>query len=256
MTDEQKQFTCPRCGTTAKYKGNVVNHLHNVSLCDPNVSNISREDALKSFQHEKKLPTIECEFCKKTISDRSYKRHLNSCSHRPFTLKQNEKKCNPCKETMEYKLMEEINNKLSTIIQIVKHSPQNLEAKAVDNVDVSIEGSLNDILHSIPLTKSTKKKAKIPHTLKIKCWNTYIGETVGKTKCLCCNNIDITQHNFHCGHVIAECNGGTLNIDNLRPICNVCNNSMGTIHLEHFKKEHFAQGLNVTDNNQNYGREE
>jgi 5-methylcytosine-specific restriction endonuclease McrA len=33
---------------------------------------------------------------------------------------------------------------------------------------------------------------------------------------------------FDVGHVIAEKNGGTATIVNLRPICSSCNTSMGT----------------------------
>jgi hypothetical protein len=66
--------------------------------------------------------------------------------------------------------------------------------------------------------QKTKKKT-IPKSLKIAVWNKYIGEDIGKAKCLCCNLTDITQLKFHTGHVIAEANGGESNIDNLRPIC-------------------------------------
>jgi HNH endonuclease len=82
---------------------------------------------------------------------------------------------------------------------------------------------------------STKPiKQTITHTLKIKCWDTHIGVDIGKTKCLCCNHNDITQHHFHCGHVVAEANGGTIHIDNLRPICSACNNSMRTRNMDEF----------------------
>ena len=85
-------------------------------------------------------------------------------------------------------------------------------------------------------TNDTKPiKQTISHTLKIKCWDTHIGVDIGRTKCLCCNHNYITQHNFHCGHVIAEANGGTLDIDNLRPICSACNNSMRTRNMNEFK---------------------
>ena len=83
--------------------------------------------------------------------------------------------------------------------------------------------------------QKTKKKP-IPKSLKIAVWNKYIGEDIGKSKCLCCNLSDITQLKFHTGHVIAEANGGETNIDNLRPICETCNKSMGTKNMEEFKK--------------------
>ena len=70
-------------------------------------------------------------------------------------------------------------------------------------------------------------------------WNKYIGEEIGKTKCLCCNDRFITQMQFHCGHIISEINGGKTNIDNLKPICSICNFSMGRKNMNEFSKEYF-----------------
>ena len=76
-------------------------------------------------------------------------------------------------------------------------------------------------------------KKNIPKSLKRL---TYIGDSVGKTLCLCCNHVYIRQIEFHCGHVIAEANGGVLTKENLRPICAQCNLSMGTQNMDEFKK--------------------
>jgi hypothetical protein len=81
------------------------------------------------------------------------------------------------------------------------------------------------------------RKQTISKALKISVWNKYIGEDIGKYKCLCCNITDITQLKFHVGHIIAEANGGTLHIDNLKPICECCNKSMRTKNMDEFKKQ-------------------
>ena len=81
----------------------------------------------------------------------------------------------------------------------------------------------------------SKKKA-IPKVMKDLCWSKYIGDTVGKSKCMCCETNDIKMNDFQCGHVIAEANGGALTVDNLLPICKACNVSMGTENLNEFKK--------------------
>lgn len=39
---------------------------------------------------------------------------------------------------------------------------------------------------------------------------------------------------FHCGHVISEKNNGEITVDNLRPICQNCNSSMGTTDMDEF----------------------
>ena len=79
-----------------------------------------------------------------------------------------------------------------------------------------------------------KKKMPISAALKRKVWNTHIGEEIGKFKCLCCNDTDITQLSFHCGHIIAEANGGETTVSNLKPICPHCNSSMGRKNMNDF----------------------
>lgn len=82
------------------------------------------------------------------------------------------------------------------------------------------------------------KKEKIPATLRNTIWNTYIG-TENKTGiCFCCQTEMISTANFECGHVLAEKNNGELTIDNLRPICSLCNKSMGTQNMEMFMTKH------------------
>jgi hypothetical protein len=82
-----------------------------------------------------------------------------------------------------------------------------------------------------------KRKTKISKVMRIKVWNTHIGDHIGKTKCYCCEEIDITQSIFECGHIEAEANGGKTEVSNLKPICSTCNKSMGTKNLYEFKKE-------------------
>jgi hypothetical protein len=79
------------------------------------------------------------------------------------------------------------------------------------------------------------KKKSIPKVVKDLSWNKWVGEDVARTKCLCCGVNEIKMSSFHCGHVVAEANGGTTTVDNLRPICAACNTSMGTENLNDFK---------------------
>ena len=82
------------------------------------------------------------------------------------------------------------------------------------------------------------KKKTISQLMKRRVWAKHIGEDVGKHKCLCCEMTDITQLSFNCGHIVAESNGGELTVDNLLPICQSCNSSMGTQNLYDYKKAH------------------
>ena len=83
-----------------------------------------------------------------------------------------------------------------------------------------------------------KKKQKIPTKVRIDIWATYIGSNLAEHKCICCKKVTIKQSEFEVGHVLSEANGGTLEINNLRPICSVCNRSMGTRNMVDFVKQY------------------
>lgn len=71
------------------------------------------------------------------------------------------------------------------------------------------------------------RKAKIPKALREQVWRNYIGSAYN-APCLvtwCTNQISVFD--FEVGHNIPESKGGTLDIQNLRPICARCNRSMG-----------------------------
>jgi len=88
------------------------------------------------------------------------------------------------------------------------------------------------------IIKKIKRKQPIPDIVKTNVWNKYIGEDVGKAKCMCCGLHDISQRNFHCGHVTSEKNGGRVILKNLRPICSKCNGSIGTKNMDEFMKQY------------------
>ena len=96
------------------------------------------------------------------------------------------------------------------------------------------EDSYDEKVNTTQNKHSKKRKKSIPLAIKKIVWNKYIGENIGKHKCYCCRLTDITQISFHCGHVISESNGGKINIENLRPICQNCNSSMGTKNMDEF----------------------
>lgn len=88
--------------------------------------------------------------------------------------------------------------------------------------------------------KKTRKKS-IPKMLRKKVWSTY-NKNAKSAVCYCCelNKFDYMDP-WECGHVISEHNGGTLNIDNLRPICGSCNKSMGIQDMNEYKKKYFVK---------------
>ena len=84
--------------------------------------------------------------------------------------------------------------------------------------------------------KPTARRRQLPSSVRDSVWNNYIGEDINKHRCLCCKKGIITNRYFHVGHVISVKNGGTDEINNLRPICPPCNHSMGTTNMVEFVK--------------------
>ena len=89
------------------------------------------------------------------------------------------------------------------------------------NIDLLLNSNINvNPLHN-------NHKESIPKRVRELVWTTHNCE-VFTHKCFvswCDNNINV--FNFQVGHDIPESKGGTLDIDNLKPICGNCNLSMG-----------------------------
>src|SRR3989344_1187939 len=87
-------------------------------------------------------------------------------------------------------------------------------------------------------TKEPKKPRPIDKNVKDATWIKYFGNKA-HGKCYCCKIRPIHITNFHLGHNRATAKGGKDDIPNLRPICAPCNQSMGTISIEKYRKKYF-----------------
>jgi hypothetical protein len=105
------------------------------------------------------------------------------------------------------------------------------EEKRMEELRLANEKKIKD---DEDAANAKKKKQSIPKNVRIIVWNHYISEDIIKHKCLCCKKVTISNTNFEVGHVISEKNGGTHEINNLRPICFACNHSMGTENMIDF----------------------
>ena len=87
------------------------------------------------------------------------------------------------------------------------------------------------------------KRESIPKCVRNALWiNFFKDARVGM--CQCCLREQITIGNFHAGHIKAHINGGLTTLDNLTPICMLCNTSMGPYDLNEFiKKYNLHHGL-------------
>jgi 5-methylcytosine-specific restriction endonuclease McrA len=126
--------------------------------------------------------------------------------------------------------------KKNKIIEQLQIENNVLEIKVKQLEDEKLKSDVLINFYKETYIKPKYKKQNISKTLRISVWNKYFGEDSGKNKCMCCNITEITQLKFHCGHIIAERNGGDTSIDNLVPICESCNKSMGTQNLNTFKE--------------------
>ena len=81
---------------------------------------------------------------------------------------------------------------------------------------------------------------KISAALRKRVWIDFFNSLPSKEEqevlCPCCEINFINPYEFHCGHIKSFKNGGETCASNLRPICNLCNLSMGSMNWDDFKK--------------------
>ena len=73
----------------------------------------------------------------------------------------------------------------------------------------------------------------IPKCVRNALWINFF-ENQREGKCQCCLRETISIGNFHAGHIKAHANGGSTTLDNLVPICMLCNTSIGKHDLNEF----------------------
>ena len=120
----------------------------------------------------------------------------------------------------------------STLLGQLEKQKQEIETKMKEEIKKKEEEEKKKLEEEKKELK--KKKQSIPKNVRIIVWNHYIGEDIIKHKCLCCKKVTISNTNFEVGHVLSENNGGTHEINNLRPICFACNHSMGCENMVDF----------------------
>ncbi len=81
-----------------------------------------------------------------------------------------------------------------------------------------------------------QRKNKIPAALREQVWLHHCGRRFdNKCRVTWCQN-KITVFDFQCGHIQAEAQGGPTVLENLIPLCQRCNQSMGTMHFDQWTK--------------------
>ena len=85
----------------------------------------------------------------------------------------------------------------------------------------------------------TKSRPQIPMMIRGEVWKKYNGTSVYGS-CYCCKRTLDVFDTWNAGHVIPYSHGGPNTVTNLRPICQSCNQSMGTENLYDFKKTFYS----------------
>lgn len=104
----------------------------------------------------------------------------------------------------------------------------------------------NNIKKQILAFISAKTKKNIPDSLRAQVYTRYIlslddEERKFYVRCPCCQNVIIDPFSFECGHILAESKGGGINIDNLIPLCRVCNRGMNVESVRDYMKKYFPR---------------
>ena len=87
------------------------------------------------------------------------------------------------------------------------------------------------------------KKKPISKALKTDVWNNYFSKLTAK--CPCCGEREISAQNYEAGHIKSEKSGGETNINNLIPVCGLCNKSMGTNNFKEFMWDNYKRDFNI-----------
>lgn len=122
--------------------------------------------------------------------------------------------------------------------------PKHLQtgSKSVEEPKINpIDNNLSEGKSNITPTKKYIKN-KIPKLLKNQSWDVYIGKEKGIGNCYCCN-AEIDSKHFECGHIIPASKGGPETIENLRPICSLCNQSIGSKNMDEFIEKYIKKPI-------------
>jgi len=169
----------------------------------------------------------------KIIQDTTDSTESTSNKEQPMSLiEQLEKQ----KQEIELKMQEEIKKQEAEAKRLAEEEKKRVEEerRKAEEEKKRADDEEKKRIDEEEKKEAKRKKQTIPKNVRIIVWNHYIGEDIIKHKCLCCKKVTISNTNFEVGHVLSEKNGGTHEINNLRPICFACNHSMGAENMIDF----------------------
>jgi hypothetical protein len=99
------------------------------------------------------------------------------------------------------------------------------------------------LANNIKNEKVFQGRRSLSKALRMTVWNIAFTERSGTGACYCCQK-EISQQAFECGHIIAVACGGTDTTTNLRPICAMCNRSIGAQNMDVFIRTYMNLKIN------------
>jgi hypothetical protein len=205
---------CAYCGKKYANKSNVMHHIRN------NCKKVKKMNDVKNTIKEIKEEAVSKLKCMEEYEVKYDENFKILKEENKAIIKENKIINREYKEILkDYAKIKEENKEIKQELIKIRNEMHNF--KKIIQPDQFEKSSV----------EKTKEKKKIPPNFRMLVWDKNIGLDKGKSLCLCCKKREITQMDFHCGHIISEANGGKLHVDNLLPICAVCNYSMGTENL-------------------------
>ena len=206
--------TCEFCKKEFETKSIINRHLTTARFC----IELQKE---KGVEVNEKF--FKCEYCNKEVTSKNLLIY-----HRKI-----------CKKKQNYDEKDERIKKLEQEVVQLSHRIKDIENLRQSLLEMSIK--INKSEKPVDTNSEKYKKVRVPKSMKMNVWYTYVGREVGLQKCMCCETHEITQGDFECAHVIAEKKGGPNTIENLRPICSTCNRSMRTMNLFEYKEKYHTK---------------
>jgi len=197
--------------------------------------------------------SYECIFCNSVLSSQKTLDRHQKTSKKCLIVQKDSKWVIQLRDKNQF-LKEKV-DRLEKKNEILSENNTSLELKTMslklENLSLEMKNKELETWKSeimIEVNKSIKKKKEtkvIAHILRTQVWENYIGIKIGALKCPYCITNEISQLNFECGHVIAREKDGSTDIENIRPICNKCNKSLGTkkMDVEKWNKGLISQSI-------------
>jgi hypothetical protein len=110
-----------------------------------------------------------------------------------------------------------------------------LEQYLLHSINIIESPSIQEAIVSL---SEIRKRKTIPSKVRDTVWRRHFGSTKDG-HCYVCS-CSLNDLSFECGHIVSAKDGGPDTADNLVPICSTCNRSMGSEHLEVFKKKYYS----------------